>query len=93
MEYLENYSYLLMMIRPKKLFRRLVANKLVAYKDKKCTKLEMRTIGGNALTTIFWGWIIGDQVSSSKATNVIAVVGTKFKHAVVDTKLACTIHM
>ena len=34
-------------------------------------------IGGNALVTKFERWIWGDQISSSKATNVIAAVGTK----------------
>ena len=42
----------------------------------------MRAIGGNALVTNFGRWIWGNQISLPKATNVIAVVGTKFREAI-----------
>ena len=41
----------------------------------------MYTIGGNALAMNFGRWIWGDQISSPKATNVIAAVGTKLNLA------------
>ena len=47
--------------------------------DKLSTECWMCTIGGNALATNFGRWIWGDQISSPKATNVIAAEGTKIK--------------
>ena len=68
-----------------------ISQLLIKTKNVLCTKLEkspsykrqraywMWPIGGNDLATNFGRWILGDQISSPNATNVIATVGTKFK--------------